>query len=101
MRPQDRLLLAELHPEDVETLRREFSRDRNTSVQHMDGYHAIKAHLPLKERRGMVLIDPPFEVTDEFERMTDGAGDRPWPLADRHLCALVPDQGTAGGLALP
>ena len=36
----------------------------------MDGYHAIKAHLPLKERRGMVLIDPPFEVTDEFDRMT-------------------------------
>jgi 23S rRNA (adenine2030-N6)-methyltransferase len=70
MRPQDRLLLAELHPEDVETLRREFARDRNTSVQHMDGYHAIKAHLPLKERRGMVLIDPPFEVTDEFDRMT-------------------------------
>jgi 23S rRNA (adenine2030-N6)-methyltransferase len=81
MRPQDRLLLAELHPEDVETLRREFARDRNTSVQHMDGYHAIKAHLPLKERRGMVLIDPPFEVTDEFERMTAAlvSGHGRWP----------------------
>lgn len=81
MRPQDRLLLAELHPEDVETLRREFARDRNTSVQHMDGYHAIKAHLPLKERRGMVLIDPPFEVTDEFERMTAAlvTGHGRWP----------------------
>jgi 23S rRNA (adenine2030-N6)-methyltransferase len=81
MRPQDRLLLAELHPEDVETLRREFARDRNTSVQHMDGYHAIKAHLPLKERRGMVLIDPPFEVTDEFERMTKAlvTGHGRWP----------------------
>jgi 23S rRNA (adenine2030-N6)-methyltransferase len=81
MRPQDRLLLAELHPEDVETLRREFARDRNTSVQHMDGYHAIKAHLPLKERRGMVLVDPPFEVTDEFERMTQAlvTGHGRWP----------------------
>ena len=81
MRPQDRLLLAELHPEDVETLRREFARDRNTSVQHMDGYHAIKAHLPLKERRGMVLVDPPFEVTDEFERMTKAlvTGHGRWP----------------------
>jgi 23S rRNA (adenine2030-N6)-methyltransferase len=81
MRPQDRLLLAELHPEDVETLRREFARDRNTSVQHMDGYHAVKAHLPLKERRGIVLIDPPFEVTDEFERMTKAlvTGHGRWP----------------------
>ncbi len=81
MRPQDRLLLAELHLEDVETLRREFARDRNTSVQYMDGYHAIKAHLPLKERRGMVLVDPPFEVTDEFERMTKAlvTGHGRWP----------------------
>ena len=81
MRPQDRLLLAELHPEDVETLRQEFARDRNTSVQHMDGYRAIKAHLPLKERRGMVLVDPPFEVTDEFERMVAAleTGHARWP----------------------
>ena len=81
MRPRDRLLLAELHPEDVETLRQEFARDRNTSVQHMDGYRAIKAHLPLKERRGMVLVDPPFEVTDEFERMVAAmtTGHARWP----------------------
>jgi 23S rRNA (adenine2030-N6)-methyltransferase len=81
MRSQDRLLLAELHPEDMETLRQEFARDRNTSVQHIDGYHAIKAHLPLKERRGMVLVDPPFEVTDELERMTNAlvTGHGRWP----------------------
>ncbi|UEM05648.1 23S rRNA (adenine(2030)-N(6))-methyltransferase RlmJ [Skermanella rosea] len=81
MRPSDRLLLAELHPEDVETLRQEFARDRNTSVQHMDGYHALKAHLPLKERRGMVLIDPPFETPDEFERMVAALalGHGRWP----------------------
>lgn len=81
MRPGDRLLLAELHPEDVETLRQEFARDRNTSVQHMDGYRAIKAHLPMKERRGMVLVDPPFEVTDEFERMVAAlaTGHARWP----------------------
>jgi len=81
MRPKDRLLLAELHPEDVEVLRQEFARDRNTVVEHMDGYHTIKAHLPLKERRGLVLIDPPFEVTDEFERMTEAlvTGHGRWP----------------------
>jgi 23S rRNA (adenine2030-N6)-methyltransferase len=81
MRPGDRLLLAELHPEDVETLRQEFVRDRNTSVQHMDGYRAIKAHLPMKERRGMVLVDPPFEVTDEFDRMVAAlaTGHARWP----------------------
>jgi 23S rRNA (adenine2030-N6)-methyltransferase len=70
MRPQDRLVLAELHPDDVIDLQREFERDRNTSVLHQDGYRTLKAHVPPRERRGIVLIDPPFEVTDEFERLT-------------------------------
>jgi 23S rRNA (adenine2030-N6)-methyltransferase len=70
MRPQDRLVLAELHPDDVIDLQREFERDRNTSVLHQDGYRTLKAHVPPRERRGIVLIDPPFEVTDEFERVT-------------------------------
>ncbi|OYQ37684.1 23S rRNA (adenine(2030)-N(6))-methyltransferase RlmJ [Niveispirillum lacus] len=69
MRGQDRLLLAELHAEDVQTLRNLFRTDAQVSVHHMDGWLSLKAHLPPKERRGLVVIDPPFEAPDEYERM--------------------------------
>lgn len=69
MRPQDRLALVELHPEDVETLRARFHGDRRVGVHHLDGYTAAKGLLPPAERRGLVLIDPPFEVRNEFDRL--------------------------------
>jgi len=72
LRPQDRAVLAELHEEDAQSLKSLFRGDPQVAVHRMDGYHALKAFLPPKERRGLVLIDPPFEVTDEFERMVEG-----------------------------
>jgi len=80
-RPDDRLALCELHPEDAETLRRRFVTDKRVGVHHMDGYTALKALLPPPERRGLVLIDPPFEVRDEFERMRRGLAQaiKRWP----------------------
>lgn len=80
-RPGDRLALCELHPEDAVTLRRNFAADSRVGVHHMDGYTALKALLPPPERRGLVLIDPPFEVRDEFERMRKGLAQaiRRWP----------------------
>ncbi|HYE50471.1 MAG TPA: 23S rRNA (adenine(2030)-N(6))-methyltransferase RlmJ [Azospirillaceae bacterium] len=72
LRPGDRLVLAELHPEDAKTLKAEFRGDDQTSVHHMDGWTSLKAHLPPKEKRGLVLVDPPFEATDEYERMAAG-----------------------------
>jgi 23S rRNA (adenine2030-N6)-methyltransferase len=69
MRPGDRLVLAELHNEDVETLRGNFRHDDQVAIHHMDGWLALKAHLPPKERRGLVIIDPPFEAPDEYDRM--------------------------------
>jgi Protein involved in catabolism of external DNA len=71
-RPGDRLALCELHPEDCAGLRARFGRDGRVAVHHMDGYAALKALLPPSERRGLVLIDPPFEARDEFERMRKG-----------------------------
>jgi 23S rRNA (adenine2030-N6)-methyltransferase len=71
LRPQDRLSLAELHPEDVRTLRRRFGHDRRATIAETDGWQALKAWLPPPERRGLVLIDPPFEAPDELQRMTD------------------------------
>lgn len=70
MRPQDRMALVELHPEDVQVLRSRFHGDRRVGVHHLDGYTAAKGLLPPAERRGLVLIDPPFEEKNEFERLT-------------------------------
>ncbi len=68
-RPQDRLCFCELHPADAETLRGHFHRDRRAKVHEIDGYSALKAMLPPKERRGLILIDPPFEQRSEFEQI--------------------------------
>jgi len=75
LRPDDRLTLVELHPEDAETVRDLFQRDRQVIIREEDAYQALKACLPPKERRGLVLIDPPYEVRDEFQRMVKGLGD--------------------------
>ncbi len=81
LRPQDRLALVELHPEDVQTLRAEFRHDPQVGVHHRDAYEALRALLPPKERRGLVLIDPPFEVRDELARVVRGLKDafKRWP----------------------
>lgn len=80
-RPIDKLALCELHPEDADTLRRVFRADARVGVHHMDGYTALKAMLPPPERRGLVLIDPPFEVRDEFTQMRKGLANalKRWP----------------------
>lgn len=71
LRPQDRLVCCELHPEDIKPLRRAFRDDAQVAVHHRDGYEAIGALLPPPERRGLVLIDPPYEAGDEFVRLVE------------------------------
>jgi len=65
IRPQDRLVACELHPEDARHLKLALKGDKRAEIHHRDGYRALKAFLPPKERRGLVLIDPPFETPDE------------------------------------
>jgi 23S rRNA (adenine2030-N6)-methyltransferase len=72
IRPQDRLATVELHPQDVEALRQEFADDPQVGVHCRDGYEALKGLLPPKEKRGLVLLDPPFEARDEFVRLAQG-----------------------------
>lgn len=72
LRPQDRLIANELHPEDAQALRAALGRDRRAKVLTFDGWVALKALLPPKERRGVVLIDPPFEQPGELDRMAQG-----------------------------
>lgn len=71
-RPQDRLSAMELHPEDHATLHRLFEGDFQSRITHLDGWLALGAHLPPKEKRGIVLVDPPFEAEGEFERLVEG-----------------------------
>ncbi|MBB2204553.1 23S rRNA (adenine(2030)-N(6))-methyltransferase RlmJ [Gluconacetobacter takamatsuzukensis] len=73
LRPQDRLVCCELHPEDSRMLRRLFAGNSQVSIHARDGYAALGALLPPREaRRGLVLIDPPFEQPDEFARLVEG-----------------------------
>lgn len=71
-RPQDRLSAMELHPDDSRALARLFEGDYQVRVTELDGWLALGAHLPPKEKRGIVLVDPPFELDGEYERLVDG-----------------------------
>ncbi|WP_404926993.1 23S rRNA (adenine(2030)-N(6))-methyltransferase RlmJ [Mesorhizobium sp. ORM16] len=81
LRKQDRLSAIELHPKDVAKLKTEFAGDFQTRVIELDGWLALGAHLPPKEKRGLVLIDPPFEEEGEFGRLVDGLAKayKRWP----------------------
>lgn len=69
LRPGDVLVANELHPDDHAALEHLFARDAQSKVLHLDGWTALKALLPPKERRGVVLIDPPFEEAGELQRL--------------------------------
>jgi len=69
LREGDRALFAELHPEEHAALLDALGRDRQVKVECRDGYEALRATLPPKERRGLVLVDPPFEEKGEMERL--------------------------------
>ena len=71
LRPQDRLSAIELHPQDAARLKANFAGDFQVRVIELDGWLALGAHLPPKEKRGLVLIDPPFEDRDELAHMAE------------------------------
>ncbi|TDH38918.1 23S rRNA (adenine(2030)-N(6))-methyltransferase RlmJ [Pseudohoeflea suaedae] len=71
-RKQDRLSAIELHPADAAKLARLFEGDHQVRVTELDGWLSLGAHLPPKEKRGLVLVDPPFEKEGEFARLVDG-----------------------------
>jgi 23S rRNA (adenine2030-N6)-methyltransferase len=69
MRPQDRLVACEVEPNARKSLIDALRRDTQARVVDLDGWVGLPAFVPPKERRGLVLIDPPFEAKDEFERL--------------------------------
>lgn len=67
LRPQDRALLTELHPNDFPLLRQEFAKIPNVTTKRENGFQQLKATLPPKEKRGLILIDPPYELKEDYE----------------------------------
>ena len=72
LREPDRLACCELHPDDAAALRRQFSRDPQVAVHRRDGWEALRGLLPPAQKRGLVLIDPPYEAPGEFARVAAG-----------------------------
>lgn len=72
LRRGDQLVGNELHPDDHAALARHFAGDPQTKVLALDAWIALKSLLPPKERRGLVLVDPPFEEPGEFHRLVEG-----------------------------
>ncbi|WP_101758850.1 23S rRNA (adenine(2030)-N(6))-methyltransferase RlmJ [Oceanicoccus sp. KOV_DT_Chl] len=71
LRPQDRAWLYELHPEDYQSLRKNMQSNRKIRVEHEDGLKGMMAVVPPKSRRGLVLIDPSYEVKTEYDQVFD------------------------------
>ncbi len=72
LRPQDRLTACEVEPKARKRLIEGLRRDTQARVVDLDGWMALPAFVPPNERRGLILIDPPFEQKDEFERLAEG-----------------------------
>lgn len=95
-RPTDRLVLMETQPKEASALRAAIGKAKLVSVLETDGYAALKAQLPPRENRGLVLVDPPYESDLEFDRVLAGlelAHER-WPLGT--YCIWYPLTDRAG-----
>ncbi|WP_019170532.1 23S rRNA (adenine(2030)-N(6))-methyltransferase RlmJ [Pseudaminobacter salicylatoxidans] len=99
LRKQDRLSAIELHPQDVQLLKELFAEDFQVRVTELDGWLALGAHLPPKEKRGLVLVDPPFEKDGEFPRLVEGLqrAHRRWPGGIYALWYPIKDRKAVAG----
>ena len=81
LRAQDRMIACEAEPAAARSLANRMRGDNRVKPVAIDGYTALNAYVPPKERRGLVLIDPPFEQPDEFTRLAQAlaGAHRKWP----------------------
>ena len=98
LRKTDRLSAIEKHPEDVKLLARQFEDDFQVRVIELDGWLAMGAHVPPKEKRGLVLVDPPFEEKGEFDRLVESLqrAHARWPGGIYALWYPVKDRKAVG-----
>jgi 23S rRNA (adenine2030-N6)-methyltransferase len=101
LRPQDRLTACEVEPKARKRLIDALRRDTQARVVDLDGWTALPAFVPPKERRGLVLIDPPYEQKDEFERMAAGFAQAfaKWPTGSYLLWYPVKSRRATDSLA--
>jgi 23S rRNA (adenine2030-N6)-methyltransferase len=102
-RADDRLRLCEKHPKDAAALGETMGRDRRVRCIEIDGWTALNAWLPPPERRGLVLIDPPFEEPGEHARMADAflKAHRIWPTGTYLLWRPIKDRAGCRALIDP
>ena len=81
LRPQDRLIACEIEPQAAAALTQTLRGDHRAKAIHLDGWTALTAYVPPKERRGLVVVDPPYEQPDELARLSSSlqAAYRKWP----------------------
>jgi 23S rRNA (adenine2030-N6)-methyltransferase len=81
LRRQDRLVACELEPNAAAALKRALRGELRAKALTIDGWMALYANIPPKERRGLVLIDPPYEESADFLRLSDAlaVAHRKWP----------------------
>jgi 23S rRNA (adenine2030-N6)-methyltransferase len=101
LRPQDRLTACEVEPQARKHLIDALRRDTQARVVDLDGWMALPAFVPPNERRGLVLVDPPFEQKDEFERMAEGFAQAfaKWPTGSYLLWYPVKSRRATDNLA--
>ena len=101
LRPQDRLTACEVEPKARKQLIDALRRDTQARVVDLDGWVALPAFVPPKERRGLVLIDPPYEQKDEFERLARGFAEAfaKWPTGSYLLWYPVKSRRATDELA--
>jgi len=101
LRPQDRLTACEVEPKARKRLIDALRRDTQARVVDLDGWVALPAFVPPKERRGLILIDPPYEQKDEFERLATGFAEAfaKWPTGSYLLWYPVKSRRATDTLA--
>jgi 23S rRNA (adenine2030-N6)-methyltransferase len=101
LRPQDRLTACEVEPKARKHLIDALRRDTQARVVDLDGWVALPAFVPPKERRGLVLIDPSYEHKDEFERLAAGFAEAfaKWPTGSYLLWYPVKSRRATDNLA--
>lgn len=101
LRPQDRLIACELEPQAAAALANNMRGDPRIKTLAVDGWTALSAYVPPKERRGLVLVDPPFEEDSDFRRLAQGleAAHRKWPTGLYMLWYPIKSRGEPDALA--
>jgi 23S rRNA (adenine2030-N6)-methyltransferase len=101
LRGTDRLIANELEPRSVASLKAALRGDARAKVLTLDGWTALGANVPPKERRGLVMVDPPFEDAADFERLSGmlAAAHRKWPTGIYMLWYPIKERAAPDALA--